>query len=609
MVDNPADIGSRGILASELKTSLLWWNGPEWLCEADDKWPVAIVESTLAGAEEERSTSTMVVHVCQSVDIANIIDIRKFSGMVRLLKVTAYVKRFAHNIGARRAGLERRIGMLSRRELQDAEIAWIKSAQTELKRGIHYNQLTKQLDLVEENNLIKCRGRLENAELEIESREPLVLPRDHRLTELVILECHKGLHHSGVRATLTQLRTRFWVPKGRQVVKKLIGRCVTCKKLEGKAYKSPPTAELPDFRITQSDPFAKVGVDFAGPLYYKSSSGMQKAYVALFSCCVTRALYLDLVKDLETTTFRRCLRRFAARKGTPTLIVSDNAKTFKATRKALQELYNHPEIRGYLEANMIDWKFNLEKTPWWGGFYERMVGSVKRCLRKTLGGAKFTYDELLTALVEIESTLNDRPLTYVYDEVGEIALTPSHLVYGRRINGLPDKVDEPDDVVEDGHHLRFKYLSQKLAHFWQRWRKEYITSLREFHRVNTNKENGEEIRVGDVVIVFEEGKKRNEWKMAVVERLIHGKGVVRGARVRLMKGGKPSYLDRPVQKLYPIEVRYRNGGQDVQAGREPAENKLTVSRPARDAVLQARARIASQAGIDSGESRGESVSN
>jgi hypothetical protein len=72
-------------------------------------------------------------------------------------------------------------------------------------------------------------------------------------------------------------------------------------------------ADLPDFRVRQAAPYSKVGVDFAGPLYYKDSSGMQKAYVALFSCCVTRALYLDLVKDLEAPTFKRCLRRFAAR--------------------------------------------------------------------------------------------------------------------------------------------------------------------------------------------------------------------------------------------------------------------------------------------------------
>lgn len=84
------------------------------------------------------------------------------------------------------------------------------------------------------------------------------------------------------------------------------------------------------------------------------------------------------------------------------------------------------------------WRFNLEKAPWWGGFYERMVKGVKRCLRKTLGNARLSYNELLTVVIEIEGTLNVRPLTYVYEEGdSEEPLTPSHLMYGRRLTMLP----------------------------------------------------------------------------------------------------------------------------------------------------------------------------
>ena len=208
---------------------------------------------------------------------------------------------------------------------------------------------------------------------------------------------------------------------------------------------------------------------------------MEKAYVALFSCCVTRALHLDLVRDLKAPTFRRCLRRFAARRGSPSLVVSDNGKTFKATEKAVKELYNHPEVRAYLEANRMNWRFNLERAPWWGGFFERMVGSVKRCLKKTLGTARLSYDEMLTALIEVESTLNNRPLTYNYEEPEEEPLTPSHLIYGRRINTMPDEVVESADERQIDHDARFRYLSVKLAHFWNRWRREYLADLREYH--------------------------------------------------------------------------------------------------------------------------------
>ena len=102
---------------------------------------------------------------------------------------------------------------------------------------------------------------------------------------------------------------------------------------------------------------------------------MEKVYIALFSCCVIRAVHLELVEDLSAAAFRRYLRRFTARHGTPALIVSDNAKTFQATEKALNELFNHPEVRADLGNMRVEWKFNLERAPWWGGFFERMVAN------------------------------------------------------------------------------------------------------------------------------------------------------------------------------------------------------------------------------------------
>ena len=92
------------------------------------------------------------------------------------------------------------------------------------------------------------------------------------------------------------------------------------------------------------------------------------------------------------------------------------------------------ELSGYLANNCIKWRFNLEKSPWWGGVFERMIGTVKRALRTILGKAKLTYDELLTNLIEIEGTINSRPLTYEYDEVGvEVLTPPSHIIFGYRL--------------------------------------------------------------------------------------------------------------------------------------------------------------------------------
>ena len=448
--ENPADLGSRGVLASQLKENQLWWCGPSWLTGRPDGWPAMTeaYQTPESQVEEKKSTTVLLTEAERPSGIAKVIDVNNHSTLQRLVQVTAWVKRFVNNLRASVTQGSRSTGRLEANELKDAEIEWLKSAQTELKKQHNFKQLEKELGIKTDRNVLRCEGRLLNSDLEIDARKPVILPTKHPFTRLIIEECHQRVLHSGVRATLAELRSRFWVPRGRQIVKRILGECVTCRKVTGKPYSAPPTASLPDFRVREAPPFSRVGVDFAGPLYVKQKSGeMDKAYIALFSCCVTRAVRLELVEDLSTATFRRCLRRFIARNGTPALIVSDNAKTFQATQKALTRLFNHPEVRADLERDKIEWKFNLERAPWWGGFFERMVASAKQCLKKTLGNARLSFDELSTLLTEVESTLNSRPLTYEYNEVDEEVLTPSHLIYGRRIKSLPDEIVEPDDAL------------------------------------------------------------------------------------------------------------------------------------------------------------------
>ena len=339
----------------------------------------------------------------------------------------------------------------------------------------------------------------------------------------------------------------------------MIGKCQICRRLEGKAYKSPPVAELPNFRVNETLPFSNTGVDFAGPLFVKTDTGeMKKVYIALFTCCVTRAIHLELVEDLHTMSFVNCLRRFCSRRGTPRLINSDNAKTFKAADKLLDRLATDHTFLEFLDHRRIVWKFNLPLSSWWGGYWERMVGCVKRCLRKVLGNARLTRDELSTVFTEVESTLNSRPLTYLYDELGE-ALTPSHLLHGHRLShlseGINPEIDHEDDV--DNLSRRFLYLTKKLSHFWNRWRKEYLTDLREFHKMQSRKTDS--IEIGDLVLLQEDSIKRGQWKIAVVEKLINGKdGEIRGAVMRKAGKGEPETLIRPLQKLFPLEISSRD---------------------------------------------------
>ena len=142
---------------------------------------------------------------------------------------------------------------------------------------------------------------------------------------------------------------------------------------------------------------------------------------------------------MSTGTFLQVFCRFCGHRGVPTVVISDNVKTFQARSKEIQKVVRSEPVQQYLANWKISWKFIIEKAPWWGGFWESLVQSVKRCLKKTIGRASLTFDKLVTIMVEIESTINNRPLTYIYDDTEGInqPLTSADLIYGHRIATSP----------------------------------------------------------------------------------------------------------------------------------------------------------------------------
>ena len=585
---NPADIGSRGMGAGQLKDNELWWEGPHFLKQSPSEWPSVPGHLQVADENVERERKATSLAVCgkEAQNVAKLININAYSNRLKLLRVTAYVLRFLRNLrtkGRKGGGV---IQGLSKEEISHAETLWFQSIQAEMKQQDNYKQLARELGVFERDGMLRVKGRLSRSDLLYESVYPLLLPRNHKFTEMVVVEGHKNVHHSGVGATLGEVRLRYWIPRGKQYVKAIINKCVRCTREKGTPYDTPVPAELPEFRVREAPPFYNVGVDFAGPLLIKSDQGMIKSYIALFTCAVTRAVHLELVSDMGAQSFLNCFRRFTARRGTPAIVISDNAQTFKTTGMNLKELYNHPEVRAELDRKgvewVLEWKYILERAPNWGGFYERLIGMTKRCLKRVLGNARLSYDELHTILVEIEGTLNARPLSYVEGEPYDI-LTPSHLLFGRNIRSLPDIPLEDECYMQKDLGKRYKYLTERLAHFWIRWKKEYLLNLREQHR-NLKGRGKKFVAIGDVVLLGDEShKKRNEWKLGVVQDLIIGKdGEARGASVRIAGKKKSIILSRAVGKLFPLEVRSdieeTNEGKQVEE-LAPAPSDAAHTRP------------------------------
>ena len=224
-------------------------------------------------------------------------------------------------------------------------------------------------------------------------------------------------------------------------------------------------------------------------------------------------------------------------------MISDNATTFKSASKEIEIIWSK-EVQSFLASRGITWQFIVERAPWWGGFWERLVRSVKIVLKKI---------EL-----EIEGVINTRPITYVYDDEESVscALSPSQLIYGRRLGSSPNS--QHYEIVSTNASLtkRAKRHKHILQQFTIRWRKEYLLNLRENSRVNSKRQKTEELSVGDVVIIKNDKTNRNFWRLGKVVELISGDdGVVRAAKVRVgNENGRSDVLRWTIQHLVPLEV-------------------------------------------------------
>ena len=217
----------------------------------------------------------------------------------------------------------------------------------------------------------------------------------------------------------------------------------------------------------------------------------------------------------------------------------------------------------------------------WGGAFERLVKSTKRCLRKQIASAHFPFDKLLTAVTEIEA-----------GEDLEKPLTPSHLLVGRRILSLPDHIGylcDPDDeeFAVDSVQLtgRAKHLNNTLNHFWNRWRTEYLNELREAHGHSTNKTHAIDkpnLSLGDVVILHNERLPRGLWKLGRIQELLEGHDShYRGAVVKTTsRDGRLELLQQPIQLLYmyPLELKTFSDGYETS---DKADSSLEIMNPSK----------------------------
>ncbi|XP_024875128.1 uncharacterized protein LOC112456671 [Temnothorax curvispinosus] len=552
---NPADYVSRGSFPASLSNASLWWSGPSWLQHEAQDWNTNI-PPLLGEIPEQRPTLTSIVTIDDKHEIFT-----RFSSLNKLIRVIALCIRFITNI---RSKPESRIkDRLTTQELFESNRRLIRIIQqSAFKQELHslkangcVSRKSKLLSLapfIDEQDIIRVGGRLRNSAISPDKKHPVVLPADHPFTRLVIAHEHRKQLHAGAQTTLAAVRDKYWPLSARNSIKKHIRQCITC-------YKAAPRtsetimSELPSYTVTPSKPFAHSGVDYCGPIHIKSSqlrnAKLVKTYIAIFVCLCTKAVHIELVSSLSTEAFLNALKRFIARRGKVSCIYSDNGTNFQGAANSLKEFYqllhnkHHQDtVDTTLKEDNIEWSFIPPHAPHFGGIWEAAVKSAKNHLKRVVGDAALTFEEMYTVLAQIEAVMNSRPLTPISNDPNDLSyLTPGHFLVGDSLTSTPQQ-----DVsrVPINRLSRWQRINQIYQHFWKRWSCEYLQQLQQ--RTKWRYSKGLQLTTGDMVMIREDDSSPLKWTVGRIENIYPGAdGIARVASIKTIKGT----YKRPITKL------------------------------------------------------------
>ncbi|GFV92471.1 integrase catalytic domain-containing protein [Trichonephila clavipes] len=224
------------------------------------------------------------------------------------------------------------------------------------------------------------------------------------------------------------------------------------------------------------------------------------------------------------------------------MVIVEKEKTapLNWTLGRIDKLFFGPDQKVRVLVHEIRWKFNPPSSPWWGGFWERLIGILKDLLRKILG-APVCLTRNCKLVCECESVMNSRPLTYISEEQELKTLTPSMFLQDIPLNDVPDL----DQIQKTNIVLRWRYIQKVRENLKQRFKREYLGILRSSVIKREDKING------DIVLIGTDDKKRLHWLLGRVLELFPGKdGIIRLVKLRTERGD----MLRPIQRLYPLEV-------------------------------------------------------
>ena len=548
--ENPADLLTRGVVVSQLTE--VWTCGPSFLKTHKSEWrnhEIMCFDLPLGDPEVKRNTFTHNSNVQDVQPITQLIN--HYSDWYRLERALIWIQKIKDKLLGRNV-----TSHINAADIQQAEMLIIKHVQQQFlsadvtKLSKHQvvhgeSSLRKLAPRLDDDGIIVVSDRLKHANISARSKEPYIIPHGSNIATMIVRAYHDRSHHA-TEWTLSDIRQRYWITRGRSLVKRIIHGCITCKRL----YSRPATqmmSDLPPERVTSGKPaFNYTGCDCFGPYPVKYGRAQVVRYGCICTCFTTRAIHLEKLDTLESDSFVNCFRRFTSRRGNPEILFSDNGTNFTGAynqmKKASQEM-----MQSYFAREMIRWECNPSKASHFGGVWERMIHTVRRVLAGVLEKSRRLTDEVLcTLFCEVECQINGRPLTKVSDQVDDaVALTPNHLLLLR--SNLAFAMGK--SLLNDVYRARWRQVQYLADLFWRRWTREYITQLQRRSKWLTPTRN---FAVGDLILMVDENASRALWPLAlIIGTKVSRDGLVRSVRLKTTSSNE---LVRPISKIVYLEA-------------------------------------------------------
>lgn len=513
---NPADIASRGSSASELITSN-WFTGPQFLWNKEIPTATDIDTEIPLGDPEVKKVHALNTLKTEHSSISD--KLIKFSSWYKATQAVARLIRCAKK--------DKSTGHSTVQERENAQCVILRDLQTQvyqeeistLRKGKSLPRKSKlfQIDaFLDKDGLLKVGGRLKNASFSTTLKYPVIVPKNHHVTKLIIAHFHSKVQHQGKGLTINEIRSNgFWIPGINRAVAAYVHQCVKCRRLR-RCTEEQRMADLPSQRLDPSPPFTYCGMDCFGPFLTKQARKVHKRYGLLFTCLCCRAVHIEMLDDMTTDAFINALRCFIAIRGAVSQIKCDQGTNFVGAKNELQQALKQVDtnrLTTFLAEKQCDFMFNVPHSSHAGGIWERQIRTVRNVLRSTVSLSSGRLDDasLRTFFYEAMAIVNSRPLTVdnLSDPNSPEPLTPNHLLTMKSKAALPP----PGNFIREDMYARkrwrqVQYLSEQ---FWSRWKREYLSNIATRQMWHTPKRN---LKIGDIVMEKMDDLPRHEWRLA-----------------------------------------------------------------------------------------------